>query len=632
MEGIAGIVYPDIFQMNNLSIPLLNALKMRGGNVSDSYTFRNIELGCVGTKLFILPKKNIVLAFDGNLYNLKDLHKELTKTIQAPLKLNVRELILAAYICWGPSFLKYLDGDFALAILDQEKERMIIARDRIGKKPLYWYHQSHYFIFASELKAILATGVVAQTPAIDAFAAYLTFGYVPQDMSPIQNICKLLPGHYLQLNFDGSKFIESYWSYSSYFKKSSNDSKRTLLSQLDALIYRSVEARMPENKPVGCFLSGGLGSASIAYYMRKVLEERPFAAFTVGFEKENEEDVKAAKETALQFHLLHYTEQIPPSDLLSDLVKIIWYLDEPLADPNIVATWRLAKLASTKTHTVFSGMGSDEIFAGHNRYTTEEREQSFFSPLAQFTMQMMRSFLIPLLSVVNKSWAYPLLRHAGTNPWQFNYMKKNTIFSEREIARAAPKLAGLFDPEVFLHKFHHLERIKSLTSSFLYFDVKTRLPDCFILQYERLTTAHQLQWCTPFLDHHLIEYLATFQEPEYLDESETASFLKAIMKAALPSSVAQRPKKTRQTFLREWLITPQIREVFLLLKRGSLVESGLISLRWVQMQIDQLQTSPYAFKYLWSVLILEIWFRLYINRPISSEPPNLSVKEILLEY
>lgn len=631
MEGIAGVVYPNVFQINNLINPLLNALKSRGGNLNDSYSYRNIEIGSVGSKLCTNDKKTVTLSFDGLLYNSKILHKELLQQGVTLTKSTTPDLVVAAYCLWGTDFLIHLDGDFALAILDQEKGKIILARDRIGKKPLYWFHDNNHFIFASELKAILATGAVPQTTASDALASYLFFGYIPQDMTPIKSVSKLLPGYYLQFNFNGSKTIESYWSYSSFFQKTIRTPKNTVLNHLDLLITESVKNRIPENRPVGCFLSGGLGSASTAYYMHKVLNS-PFAAFTVSFKNENDEDMRVAKEAAQELDLLHYCEQITPNELLDDLVRIVWHLDEPLADPNIIATWRLAKLASTKTHTVFSGMGSDELFAGHNRYTVEERGLSSFAAMTQFSMQMLRSLLIPVLNVINKPWSYSLLRQSRTNPWQFDYLRQNALFSEKELAKATPKLANLFDPGVFLHKFHNLYRVKSTVSSFLYFDVKTRLPDLFMQQYERLTTAHQLQWCTPFLDQHIIEYLAALSEPENLNEWETASFLKAMMKSVFPNSLVQRPKKTRKAFLRNWLIAPEIYELFLLLRRGTLVETGLISSRWLQSQIEQLQTSRYAFKYLWAILILEIWFRLYINRPIQSSPPDLSVKQLLTEY
>jgi len=632
MKGIAGIVYPDVFQINHLIVPLLETLKNKEGAISDSYSFKHIELGSVGSKLCTNEKKTITLSFDGVIYNQKNLHKELLRSGSPLIKTAQQDLIVAAYSQWGLDFLKHLDGDFALAILDQEKSKIILARDRIGKKPLYWFHDNHHFIFSSQLKGILATGAVPTAAALDALASYLFFSYIPQDMTPIRSINKLLPGHYLQFNFNGSKFIEPYWSYSSYFQKSVSDQKNSLLSHLNHLILESVKARLPEKRPVGCFLSGGLGSASIAYYMHKVLNDCQFPAFSVGFEGENDDDMHAASEVAEKLDLLHYSEEIKPTDFLNDLVKIIWYLDEPLADPNIMATWRLAKLAATKTHTVFSGMGSDELFAGHNRYTTQEQEFSTLSAVSQFSMQFLRALLIPFLNVFYKKGAFSLLRQSRTNPWQFDYLRQNALFSERELSKAAPRLAELFDPEVFLHKFHHLDRIKSTVSSFLYFDVKTRLPDCFILQYERLTAANNLEWHTPFLDPHLMEYVASLAEPESLAENETASFLKALMKPVFSSSFIQRPKKTRKTFLRNWLINSEMRDIFLLLKRGTLVEAGLISNRWLQCQIDQLQTSPYAFKYLWAVLILEIWFRLFINRSINLAPPDLSVKQLLLEY
>lgn len=629
MGGIAGIVYPDVFQVSQQLLPMLDTLAFRGPSIKDEHSFRHIQVGVCGSKLNS-NKATIVAGLDGTLYNSKVLIAELKSAGCRFIDETDAEILTHAYEYWGPSFSKYLQGDFALFVLDQRNERLILARDRIGKKPLYWYNGHGYFIFASELKAMLSTGAVPQTAAIDSLSAYLYFGYTPQDMSPIKDVNKLLPGYYLQFNRNRSTVIESYWSYSKYFQEKTSDNRDTIEHKVDEMLQESVKQRLPEKGPFGCVISGGLGSASIAYYLHKLAPADPFRAFTVEFQGENTQDKLAAQEVANTLQLTHECGLITPQNFLDDFVKIVWHLDEPLADPNVIATWRLATMAQP-VKTVFSGMGSDELLAGHNRYTLAERRSSFVDQAIQSCMPLLKQLLLPILTKIHQQSAYRILQFSRTNPWHLDYLHQNALFSNEMRSAASPMLGKLFDPMVFLHKFHNLSKIPSTVASFLYFDVKTRLADCYILQYERLISANGLDWRTPFLAETLIEYLAKLPEPDEMPEGDAFFVLKDILKDTFSPSLINRPKKTRKHFLALWATTPELSELFRLLLKGTLVESGLISKEWLGKQLSSPQQQQESFRYLWGLLALEIWFHLYINRPIEASPPTMSVRELLTE-
>ncbi|MGA8164930.1 MAG: asparagine synthase (glutamine-hydrolyzing) [Waddliaceae bacterium] len=639
MSGIAGIVYPDVFQMNQLILPMLETLKSRSPQDQSQkiYTHQNIQIGTTGGRFASNEKETIHIGIDGNIYNSEELRKELIKKGYDRVREKSRdEVLIHAYELWGSSCFERLAGDFALMILDQNKNQILLCRDRIGKKPLYWFQDQHHFIFASELKAILATGVVPQTPAMDGLSSYLFFGYIPQDMSPIEGISKLLPAHYLCFNSDRSKSIASFWSYSSYFEKTNENSMTTIIKDLDLLLRESVKVRIPKKRPLneeplGCFVLGGIGSAGIAYYLANLLSAENLRSFAVGFEGENDEDMKTAANASGLLGISNESFLITSKTFLDDLVKIAWHLDEPIADPNIISTWKLAEIAAKTTSTVFSGMGSDELFAGHSRYSIAEQGSKALRRIVQTPMAWISRVLIPFFNLFYKPFAYELLKQSRTNPWQFHYLKQNALFDQQELKKASPKLGGIFDPEVFLHKFHHLPRVQSTVASFLYFDIKTRLADCFLLQYDRLTAAHGLDWKAPFLDRRIVEYLAGLPEPEILQETETASYLKKILKDVFPRSIVSRPKKTRKYFLKTWIETETYHHIFKTLLNGNLVETGLISKGWLIQQLDSLGHRPHAFRYLWSILLLEIWFHLYIDSPIRPTPPKLTVEELLKE-
>ncbi len=624
--AIAGIVYPDVFQVTDLIEPMLSPLKHRASGEKHCFTFKNFQLGCFGNGFATDSKKNIKLSLDGWIENLKDLKTELGLH-----DLSEEETLIECYLRDGITFLKKLSGEFAILLLDQEKGHLYLARDPIGKKPLYWYHDKYYFIFASEIKALLATGIVPQTAAPDSIASYLFFGYTPQDMTPIQGVNKLLPAHYLYLNNFHGKQIISYWSYSSFFEKRAHDHKSRLIGRLDELIKDSVAVRIPESGSLGCIVSGGLGSGTVAYYVKRLAEGRDIKAFTAGFGEDSEEDVESAELVAKSLHLPQTTANITPQYFLENYAKIVWYLDEPLADPNVIATWKLAEMTSAYTENAYSGMGSDEILAGHSRYTLAERQLNGYSPFNYTSETLLHKVVVPIVNFFSKERALKLLKMSRTNRWQFEYMRNSALFDEKAMQVASPVCAGLFDPETFLHKFYNLSRVHSNVSALLYFDIKTRLPDLYILQYERLMSAKGLNWQTPFLDKSLIEYAASLPAPEILNESQAASYLKPLVEGLFPKTFLDRPKKTRKYFLADWMDHDDIANLFYLLRRGTVVETGIISREWLEEQLETREQMKRNFAQLFAVLSLEVWFRLFINRAITPSAPTLPLNQLLQE-
>lgn len=627
MSGIAGIIYPGNRQEKNEIALMLSAMSHRGNGRPHVYAFHQIHVGVTGSTLSSV-QGNTLAGIDGTIHNAKEIAQQLKASGRRFVENSTAELILNAYLEWGNHFLEYIQGDFALFILDQNTECVLLARDRIGKKPLYWYRDHDYFIFASELKAILASGLVPQAVAEDAVAEYLHFGYLPQDMTLLKGVNKLLPAHYLLYNKNGSDTTQSYWSYSSYFRNQHKLSKDNLVSEVDRLFEDSVSKRLQQKESIGCLIGGGLGSASVAHYLQKSVSPDRLHALHVGFEGENMSDDRASHDVTRHLKLQEHFENITPQDILDDLVKIVWHVDEPIADPHVIATWRIAK-AAQPLGTFFSGMGSDELLMGHNRYTTAERRAAISYRLLQILMPALKVSLLPLLSLFHKPAAYRILKQTRTNPWQLDFLQKDALFNDEVRSEAAPSIAGLFNPVVFLHKFHNLSQIPSTVSSFLYIDVKTRLPDYFMSQYERLMTAHQVDWQTPFLAEPLVEFLAGVPEPDKVHEKEAFFILKQLLKDVFPESFLNRPKKTRSHFLESWTTHPEIAEAFKYISKGTLVESGLISRKWVEMQLATPEKTRESFRLLWSLLVLEIWFHLYINQPIQHRPPNLTVRQLL---
>jgi len=632
MAGIAGVVYPDVLLMNDLVRPMLNTLEHRGGSGErDAHIFKNIQIGVIGQTFSFNQRRTVLAGIDGSLVNASDLREELMKRGFHFQGQTTAEIIVHGYEYWDTALFDHLSGEFSIVLFDQQKKRILLCRDRIGIKPLYWFQNNKYFFFASELKALLATGLVPQTPALDALSSYLYFGFIPQDMAPISGVNKLLPAHYIELHFDGSKRIVSYWSYSSFFQKQISSPLPEIIRELDDLLRESLRTSCSNNGTIGCLMTGELGSATIASYAAKSFPKENTTAFTIDCLHQKDEDVANGIALAKQLGIAHSASCISSENFLDDLVKISWFLDEPLASPNCITTWNFCALASKKTATVVSSIGSDELFTGNVRYSLAKQRYKGMQRALHKMLSCVQKLLLPILIVAYKPLAYTLLKQKKANRLQYDYLQQTALMSEAEIVSASPRLAGIFDPEVFLHKFHHLKRMQSNVASYLYFDVKTRLPDELLIQYERLTAAHSLALSVPFLNKKIVEFLAQLPNPDYLEQADIASYLKALARKEIPQSFIQKPRRARKNTYKQWLTTEAMKKHFALLLEGSLVETGMIFRPWIEAKLKELPRSPDGFKHLFAVLMLEIWFRLFINRPILSYPPEMTVEQLLKE-
>lgn len=287
MTGISGIIFPDVFQIHSLEENMLQMLshrqEKRRPEIKDSFIYKNIRIGSIGKLIRENPKKNIFLIFDGYIYNEKEVRQELKKRGYFTENQTVEDTLIFAYEEWSEKFPDRLNGDFSIAILDTRLDKLILVRDRIGCKPLYWYQDDRHFIFASEIKALLATGLIPQAPSLEALATYLTLGYFPQDITPIENVNKLLPGHILQINLNQIKSIHDWWSYASKFTSKLKDDPITKAEKIDHTLEKAVQRRRAQEES-GCFLLGGLGSGAALHYLKK-LGVSPLLLFHVYLKK-----------------------------------------------------------------------------------------------------------------------------------------------------------------------------------------------------------------------------------------------------------------------------------------------------------------------------------------------------------
>jgi len=632
MSRIAGIIYPSAFQVTEMIGEMHTTFPSR--SPFQYFHHKNLELGGWDTDLASNEAKNIWALLDGEIYNRKELRDELKKLGFKFTTESDTELIVHAYDAWEDDFLHRLNGPFALAVFDEQKEVLLLARDRLGQKPLYWSAQGEYWLFSTEIKGLIATGVVPQTPSTDALASYLYFGFIPQDLSAIHGVNKLLPCHYLKVNLKRQVVIGQHWSLSDLLQAKKPLTKEETYEQLGKRFEEAVRISLPKEGKIGSFLVGNLGSSAMTWFLSHVAERDRIRTYSAVFDEPNPIELKVSSEIAQTLSLKHEAKKIEPDEVLDELPKIIWHLDEPIADPFAVQTWHLGKLASSQSPFVYADLGWEEMLGGSSRYFVSDSKKPYPKPsfaffLARLPTRFRDRILLPFLKFIRCDYLYRILRNIDINREQVTYLMESALFKGKGRKKVSPMLYHAFDPEVFTQRFHRLSSLPGSINPSLYYDAKTELPDRLLVQFERLLDPHNVRVINPFLDYRLVELLAEIPEDIKFESKMPGAILHHLMEK-LCHACPPFPER-EDSFMDTWRTNTRFRDVFGLLLKGRLVDEGIISGRWIRQQLGYPYLIPRTFKQLWAILVLEIWFRLYISRPIDMANTSLTTEDLLTQ-
>lgn len=608
MTGISGVVYPDPLQVGSQLGLMLQIIETNSGKNSVKEQFPLCHMGHVGGVSSKSVSGFSFCILDGFLLHREKLFLLLeTKGIKLPQTNNDASLSANLFELMGTSFLDKIEGEFALCLYDKKKERILLARDRIGKKPLYWYHDQNHFLFSSKISALLASGIVSSAVSLEGVASYLFFGYFPQDLSPIKNVSKLLPAHYLYFYFNQSKVIHSYWSYSSYF----NTSKQLSLPEAKQAVEQAIKLSIKEHEKVtkntnaALLLSPDTGSL----FLEKTMKENSWTGFSL------EDSSKPIKE---KINLKDSIMQEEMSATLKTLEQIVWSLDEPIGDPNIFKWWFLAKKMEEKNYTsLYTDTGFNELFTNQARYFA-----SHLPPQDSCVVRFKKwsiSLLLPFITTFWKRKSLLLLKSLRTDPWQFAYLRQNAVFSESLIKELAPKLHRFFDPEVFLHKFHHLDRIKGHTASCLYLDIKTRFADSTIPQIERLLNSRKILWVAPFLSRGCIEVCAhTVSSLHNTHPNQSAvSLLWPDFDRSFQQEVLKQGEAHNKNIYSKMVLANSH-----YLAYGLLSEAGIVERAAIESYLNSPKKMEESWRALFALLVLEVWMRSFTRGKIAPPKEN----------
>jgi asparagine synthase (glutamine-hydrolysing) len=565
---------------------------------------------------------SIWITFNGEIYNFQELRAELLAKGHAFRSNTDTETIVHLYEEEGIAAIKRLRGMFAFALWDGRTKTLFLGRDRMGKKPLFYYHDDNRLVFGSEIKCLLQAGVAA-SPDPEAIDHYLTFGYVPAPWSAFQGIRKLPPAHYLEVR-RGSVAAKRYWTLE--YEPKNGGAEGQLLEQLSDLLTESTRLRMISDVPLGVLLSGGLDSSAVVATMRK-LTSGSLKTFSIGFDHPEYDELEYARQVARRFETDHH-ELIVRPDAIAMVPRLAWHYNEPFADSSAVPSFVVSELARRSVTVALNGDGGDETWLGYDRYAAAAAVARFdWVPTGARRALAAAAGLLP--PGHPKSTVYRV-RRLGTGlartPVE-QYASWITVFDDRakRDLYSADFRARLSGPSSFQIYQDALDAsdASTLVEAIAHADIQTYLPDDLLVKMDIASMAHSLEMRSPLLDHHMVEFSARLPVRMKLRGYTQKYLLRQLMKDVLPAPVLSRRKMGFGVPIDRWFRGDLKEMAYDLLLDSRATSRGYFRPDAVRRYLDEhVSGLTHHHPRLWSLLMLEVWHRLFIDQPCPAAAPT----------
>lgn len=587
-----------------------------------------IDLSEAGTQPMVSESGRYVIAFNGEIYNFRELRQDLIGQGHRFRTRTDTEVLLTLYETQGAACLEQLNGMFALAIWDRTAKRLFLARDRLGKKPLYFYSCGSQFAFASEIKALLPLPFVKAELRYDALKDFFAYQYVPDPKSIYKNIHKLPPGRWLET--DGTSIRQHrYWDLS--FDAPSARSLNELSEELHELIDDAVRLRMVSDVPLGAFLSGGVDSSAVVGLMAKH-SERPVTTCAIGFDSKRFDEVEWARKVADQFGTDHH-EFTVRENVAGSLSRIAGYFDEPFADASFVPTFFVSQLARQKVTVALAGDGGDENFAGYSKYHTDQIENRLRGLVPGPVRRTLFPSLAKLAGIAGirpalkaQSLLSTLARDPADAFFATNCFFRPEIWNQLAIGELKQETEG-YDPADITRDYYRQAPADDHLSRILYTDIKSYLPGDILVKVDRMSMANSLETRAPLLDYRVVEFAARVPSRLKLHGKEKKFILKKAFEGMLSEDVLYRKKMGFSVPMADWL-RKELRETAetLLLSPDSGL-SGLFDVAGIRRLWDLHQSGRnHVTQELWALLAFELWWQSWqVSGAQASAPDPVSL-------
>ncbi len=642
MCGIAGILFADRSRPigHEFIHAMGEAIAHRGPDARGLWQGHGVALAHVRLSIIDLdggqqPLSNedgtIHVVFNGEIYNYRELRAELIARGHCFKTNSDTEVLVHLYEELGPEFVTRLRGMFAFAIWDARREQLMLARDRVGQKPLYYTCDSNRVLFGSELKAILADSSVEREIDLESLEDYLTFGVVPGEKSIIRGIQKLPPAHYLVVDrqkWEAQPF--RYWSL-----KEEVDEDRSEADWLELVrnkFRETVQAHRIADVPIGAFLSGGLDSSAVVAELAEAGGTQ-LTTFSIGFHEEQFSELPYARKIAQRYGTRHIEAVVTPQ-AVSSLEELVHYYDEPFADASAIPMMHVSRLAAEHVKVVLSGDGGDEAFGGYRRYAHDLKEAS------------VRRFLP---KVVQKGVFGPLAKCWPKADWLPRMLRAKTAFTNLSLSNAQayantisiyrnPLRRQLLQNDVRsqLNGYRPESRIwraygepgSDALRGMIAADIGMLLPDDFLTKVDRASMAFGLEVRPPMVDHEFLELTARIPSRLKVNSGRTKWIFKRMCDGWLPDGIVHRPKQGFEIPIDDWLRGP-LNEMFVetVLSSNSRVSDYLDRKRIRTIYDAHQRKVGHHGQQLWSILVLAAWMDRHLSTPVASPQSGAMVQE-----
>jgi asparagine synthase (glutamine-hydrolysing) len=550
----------------------------------------------------------IWVVFNGEIYNYRELRAELAASGHAFYTDTDTETIVHAYEQWGDEAFTHMRGMFGIALWDRRTRTLLLARDRVGIKPLHYAEHDGRLSFGSEIKSILAGGG-ARSLNPPALGHYLSFQYTPGDASMFDGIRKLPPGHVLRWH-DGHLTIRRYWSVPA--GESFAGSLQDATDALTTILADAVQSHLVSDVPIGALLSGGVDSSLVVGLMARA-SSRPIKTFSIGFDEPAFDELDAARRLAQHFSTDHHELVVRP-DALGVVGSLVEHFDEPFGDSSAVPTWYVCQMARRHVTVVLSGDGGDELFGGYDRYLPHRRVASFDS-LAGSAGRAVAGLTWPLLphGRTGKNFLRHVAQRAGGR-----YLDSIRLFQPDELTALLSAAVGeSIDVDAAgTLAAARFEQWRALPwpSQMMHFDLDTYLPEDILTKVDRMSMAHSIESRVPLLDHNVVAFAASLPHDMKIRHSERKRVLKLAAASILPAEVLGRRKQGFGVPVGEWFRGPLKDFLADALQSARARQRGYFRPRFVdRLMAEHMSGRRDHTARLWALLMFELWHRRYLD-------------------
>ena len=625
MCGIAGFSWKD----DGLVRRMTQVLKHRGPDDYGVYSDDWVSMGHRRLSIIDLSERghqpmsnedgSVSVVYNGEIYNFQDLRRELESKGYVFKSRTDTEVIVHAYEEYGADCVNRFNGMFAFAIWDRNKRELLLARDRLGIKPLYYYLHNNRLVFGSEIKAIVANPMVPREINPQALYDYIGYEFVPAPDTIFRHVYKLAPGHYLQYR-EGKALLTQYWDLQ--FQSESHP-KRYYEERFREILTESVRKRLISDVPLGVFLSGGLDSSAIVALMSHCGVD-PIQTFSLGYEDPSFSELDYASVIAKQFNTEHTVLMVDP--ITPNLIEeAVWHLDEPMTDLSTIPFYLICQKAREHVTVCLSGEGGDEVLVGYDRFRASKLN-GYYELLPEWVR---RGLVAPLVNALpdqpQKKGAINMLKRfieGGLLPaegehmrWQYFGMpgRETQLFSNDFVSEIS---ADPFGPVRY-----HSQRCNSSKrlDREIYVDLMAVMPDSPLMKVDKMSMAHGLEVRVPFLDHEFVEFCATIPGDLKLGGFTTKKIFRSAMKGILPDDIRGRGKQGYSFPIKNWLrneLNDYMKDV---LTSSSLIKDAF-NPAFVNQLIKEHQEHRANHNHiLWALINLAVWHRQFVESGRSNE-------------